>query len=380
MANFATVKELHEELLDKAVRERQVLLRDDKERKKFKARLEDIIAKMEAVSANLSHLDEYEWLSAAVTKWRRVSADVLDSPLKVKLREPSSAMTPAAVPRNDWSEREFENWLEGRANEIYKDRVLTRYYNRSIADILKDSQFGQSRPGEDTLDWRRARSRLGCATLYGEFQFAEFKPETYHFLQAGCWLSEIKQTAAYFYWLIRRGGWDDGQGKDDWYKACQDIYGNMMAEENKASIVQFENVSRYLEKNYLRAGKKEDELDPKNAHGLIAAKAERLWEVTGRKAEANWADAETYCKSYYEHIIPAVTTAEDGHVRKVVEALQLRAGQPADPLREQIIDCFEVCIAAFFLNPRVARRVLHAVPAEAAHDGSRNHAPANHAG
>lgn len=379
MSDFATVKRKHLALFDEVV---SSSAENATNPDKLKARVEDLLKEMAAVSARVTSMEDYMWLQDAVTEWSVTGSSILNSPIDVKLPPPAQTLAVPSRERKVWSKEALKRWRDKKAFEIYKSRVLAKYYAKSEAEILAQEK---STPEEYAADGHQATIYLGTQVLDGELDFvSDFTRESYFFLEGDCWLQQIREIKAYLRWrdADHEGeikDWGDTEARASYYLACEEIRNRALRVDLKGSQTEFEKVSRYLEERYLVSAKRGSSrvwlLDSRKAHPLIAVKARRLCELTGNPDNtANWFQAEEYARAFYSNIIPAVLTDSDESVKVILDLLHF--GDKMTGL--DLANCFEAAIAIHFLNAATVERLLYPskVAADAAVSGSENRAGA----
>ncbi len=252
-------------------------------------------------------------------------------------------------PRDD----ELGKWIRVRAAEISQDRKFRRLM-APIEDLLTRLRDVASSSEETLRDWHDATILLAVEILDGRIDFARhIDPSSYWRLEEDSWLQDVKHSKAYGIWLDRGGGTDLQKEIEDYIRADEQVRARLLDPAIKATIDEFAPVHAYLNRRYIT----NEELDSEKSGTakLVGLKAFRFWQATGASEIENWNRAERYCKLFYGNIIPAVTRKSLDHVRAVLAALEIPRGiERADVA----VNCFEMAIAIYFLDPAAVSAAL----------------------
>ncbi len=252
-------------------------------------------------------------------------------------------------PRDD----ELGNWIRLRAAEISQDRKFRRLL-APIEDLLTRLRDVASSSEESSRDWHDATILLAVEILDGRIDFARhIDPSSYWRLEEDSWLQDVKHSKAYGIWLDRGGGADAQKEVEDYVRADEQVRARLQDPAIKATIEEFAPVRDYLNRRYIT----NEELDSEKpgTAKLVSLKAFRFWQATGAGEIENWHRAERYCKLFYGNIIPAVTRKSLDHVRAVLAALEIPRGIERADIA---VNCFEMAIAIYFLDPGVVAAAL----------------------
>jgi tetratricopeptide (TPR) repeat protein len=246
---------------------------------------------------------------------------------------------------------DLEQWIRNKAKEISYDRKFRRLL-APVEDLLK---MVPSTPQERETDWTHACTLLAAEVLDGRISFArDINASSYWRLEEACWLQNVKTSKAYVIWMHRGGGVDPAREAEDYAEACDQIQEKLLDPASKAAVAEFAPVGEYLNARYLNNGR----LDRAKSHSkrMIEVKASHFGEVDPAGDLENWRRAEQYAEQFYENIIPAVSQDSVDHIRSVLDALRVRDAhnRKADP----IVNCFEMAIAIYFLNPAIVKDIL----------------------
>lgn len=343
MNTFESIKQQDADLWLDLERNRAAIEREPTE---FRAKILKLLLQIATVAERTTALDDYSWLQTAATRWRMTASSVLGVPLPQSLHVPAPQSLYAPRSERVWSKANLDDWLTNKAWEIFRRRAISRYYDKSEEQILAGAS---SSPEEYASDGYTARIYLACDVLDGKLDFVrDFDAGSYPLLEGDCWLKEVKRTKAYLRWRTRDGSWGEESAVRDYCDACKEIRDRSVDSAGKASHSSFESVNQYLQKKYVRRTDSGTwELQSKAIKDLIAIKAHRIWELTGcANAAENWKKAETFVRSFYRNVIPAVTEEDRKAISEVVNLLQLGD----DTNRLDLANCFEAAIAVYFLN------------------------------
>jgi hypothetical protein len=202
-------------------------------------------------------------------------------------------------------------------------------------------------------DWYTAQVFLASDILDGFPNFAGRIASTSYWRVEEVWVKSVKRLRAYFIWQRRGNGVDPTHEKDDYFQACEQLRDMLVNKDMKARLEEFGEPKAYLESRYLSDGKI-DQNKP-SMKILISKKAERIWQVTGETDQAkNWLNAEIYVRMFYESIIPAVLENDREKTLTVLKAFQY---SKAPENSFWVINCFEVALAIYFLDPDIIQEL-----------------------
>ncbi len=231
------------------------------------------------------------------------------------------------------TDEEIDNWL----------RNYAKYFQ--LIQISRGVPASQ----DQMIEARHAAIvHLAGDVLEGRLNFARRISQNSYCLLERVWLREIKIQLAYFNWLERGARYDPGHERDD-YLAAIDHIGDLLFNDGiKAHRSEFENARLYIEQLYLTEGKVR--LEKVATTELVKIKAHRILETTlSQNTEESWFHAEEYVKMFYENIIPAVMVDDQKATFKIIESF---AFSDAVQNNYQVINCFEMALAIYFLNPK----------------------------
>lgn len=320
----------------------------------FRVKVVKLLWQMAQAAERETDVEDYSWLETAATRWKVTASSVLGDPIPFSLPVPAAERLRPPRTERVWVRPNLEGWITNKAWEIFKRRAISRVYQKSEEEILAETP---STPEDYERDAHTAKIYFGCDVLDGKFDFVrDFSVDSYPLLEGDCWLKEVKEMKAYLYWRARSDLWGEKAATENYLRACLDIRDRTIDPAVKASQTAFEPVGSYLQTGYLRrATDNAWELDPAKTENLIAVKARRVWEITGRTNRTeNWLEAESFVREFYSSILPAVTKEDDAALAKIVELLQL--GNTAKAL--DLANCFEAAIAIHFLNASKVRNIL----------------------
>lgn len=358
------VKAKHEELYDLALRQapklRRALVTHTKagagaaeptpsEREggqKLLGAVNDLLANLTNLSSRVSSFEDYRWLSHTAVKWQNVFA-FLDLPTFVKLDPPSERLlppveaAPAITPESALTEHELDYWIKTHA-ELFAYTRIAKFKRFSTQEEIEN-------------DRHLAFVYLASDILDGKINFVKrIAPKSYWHLER-VWMEDLKLLRAYILWVERGGGFGLSQREKDYFDVCEHLRHMLVDTGIKAPPASFEPVRRHLTEEFLTRGK----IDPERndlAKWLIGDKAYRLFSKTGNSdSEQNWFDAETYVKTFYESIIPAVLDGDDECTLAVLKAFQCDRSNPRS--HYLIINAFEATLATYFMCPDRIQRV-----------------------
>ena len=370
------VKERHEDLYDRALQEAPKLRREltaaaragraeGNGSQAFLRDVNELLAHLEALSSQVSSFDEYRWLSHTAVKWQNVFA-FLDVPTFVKLNPPSERLLPpvAAAPVADpaLTEQELDYWVKTHARFLAYSRIAKTGRLSTLAEMEHDTRMAFVFLASDIIDGKINLVNRIAANSYEHLEWV--------------WMEDLKHLRAYLLWLDRGGAFDQEQKARNYFDVCDHLRHMLTNPGIKAPAAAFDPIRRYLEDRYLFRGK--IDVDRREfACWLVGHKAFHLFQVKGRTdAPLNWMHAETYVKTYYENIIPAIVEGNPENTRAVLRALQCDLGDPHSPC--QIISAFEAALVTYFVPADSIQRVWNDNPAkpQAGHTALINEVPA----
>lgn len=357
-ASIDLIKARHEELYDRALEQAPNLRRalaarpglgerpsTQDESQAFLGEVNKLLANLTNLSAQVSSFEDYRWLSHAAIKWQNVFS-FLDSPKFVKLSPPSGDLLPptddtATTVDASLSEEELDYWIKTHAQTFAYTRIAER--KRISTEEERDR------------DYHLAYVYLSSDILDGKINFVKrIAPRSYERLEL-VWMEDLKCLRAYLLWLQRGGGWGLSAMERNYFDVCDHLRFMLTNFEMKAIPAEFEPVRRFLKEKYLTRGKIAPALN-EWASWLIGHKAYRLFEQTGKTdAQQNWDDAETYVRTFYESITPAVMDGDRECTLRVLRALQCE--RTAHRSSYHMISAFEAALATYFLRPDLIQSI-----------------------
>jgi len=268
-----------------------------------------------------------------------------------KVDEANALLFRRAVNASEKSpDAELDRWIRRTAADLSMDRKFRRLL-APIDDLLREVA---STPAETHRDWYDATILLAVEILDGHIDFARrVDPSSYWRLERDCWLQDVKHAKAYKIWMDRGGGVDQQKEVEDYTKADEQVRSRLFDSAIKATTNEFAPLLDYLNSRYLTGGMLDHNKPETNK--LLSFKARRFWEIKKLSDGENWSLAECYCKKFYENVVPAVTSNSPDHVRAVLDALQICGGAKRADIA---VNCFEMAIAVYFLDPATIKAVL----------------------
>jgi len=308
----------------------------------FIGQADSLINDIERLLVEVTSLEEYEWLRETALKWQAIYSTIFNVPRNVQIPPPAKDLK--SPPSVILDEQELNKRLAQKAYRLSK--------TRKVRKLLKEAEALQkgihSTTEEMRMDWHHAQIEFASEVLDGVVHFVRhLAASSYPRLQQ-VWLREAKLLKAYCIWEGREGNqWNE---KGDYFQACDQIRQMLVARDlKKISLNDFSEAKAYLETNYLNeAGK----LDPVKAKSLKDTRAYQVW-VSGGESNPpayNYEIAETYLQLFYENIIPAVTKNDQEKILLVLKAFNYCCSLG---YRYRIINCFEVALAIYFLDPEI---------------------------
>jgi hypothetical protein len=373
--SLSDLKKQHKHLFDRALAESSSLIDNGAEMADFIAEVDCFLEELRQLSGEAETVEDYEWISDAALKWQLIFSSVLNVPHSaVMLSAPSLLKSPE--PLKFYTDEELYKWCEGTALQ----QSLVRRTNFLLKGDSPLVKLLDSTPEQRDRDWQDAEMLFAIKVLEGGFHLArQLGPDSYHRLEQQ-WLSEVKRAKAFFLWEDRMDKLaQPSRHEQDYLEACRQLRVQLIRKDLKARPQEFEEVKGYLVSRYLAEGAldaKEPEVDKKyrfapekdDALDLVRKKAFRIGQATGGIDPAkDWEDALAYCRAFYDNIIPAVIEEDPVH-RKEHSLLALRAFDlsQGQEYRNQIINCFEVALAIYFLDADIVESLWasHELPWE----------------
>jgi len=337
------VKKTHDELYYKVLKDHRTLLKNSQELSAFISSANRLVKDIQTLSTQVRSLDDYTWLSDTIVRWQLVFSSLLNIPKEIRISSPTGPLE-TEQPVRLMPEEEMEQWLATRAHHL----SIVRKANT----LLREADFIERIPStteEMNSDWRSANIDLAAAVLEGKINFArQIGSRSYYRLERQ-WLREVKQLSAYRIWENRGGPLHLDTREADYYEACERIRLMLVDPGIKASKDDFEEPIAYIETHYLTAGK----IDPNDnrTKKLIESKTKLAWNVEDQiDVAANRVVARKYVNAFYQNIIPAVADDDPESVLGVLKAFQYARGSE---VRFLLVNCFEVALAIYFLNPEI---------------------------
>jgi hypothetical protein len=262
-----------------------------------------------------------------------------------------------------WPDSNLEGWLAFKAVEIRDNRALERHssiskeeiVNRYLATLTPEEAEYQSKE-----NWRQAELYLANDVLEGRFDLVRsLTPDSFHRIEGSegrGWLTEVKTLKAYLNWEARKAEPAPEGCITDYLQACQQIRDQLLNPQRKHPQAAFEPVQKYIAKNFLTRGRLDSS---KKAEPWIKSKSQRLVDLgVIQGPEKSRTEAKKQMRKFYEHISTAVlgdeTKSKEG-IRSVLQSLGLYRGFEH---YETIVNCLEMAIAIYFLDPERIKKVL----------------------
>lgn len=304
------------------------------------AQIEELLSEIGEVSARSRSLDEYRWAEGMLSAWQAVYSTVLNRPMPIPLERPKHVLVADLPPVRDpgrlYSEEEFRRQIDTIAGTIASTRISILGRCSSDQEMRRDWSYAETYLAGEILDGKiNLPKRIG-RNLYGHLE--------------RIWIKYVKCLWAFFNW-VNRGRPLYGFGDPSDYRGpCAHLQSLLVNARMKASVAEFEPIRSYLRDRYLDSNGKVDLKKP-HLRALVETKANRIYGLT-RDSDSlkNWLGAEAYVQLYYENIIDAVETADEERTLRVLKAFQFSKA-PENGFR--VINCFEVAIAIYFLDPDV---------------------------
>lgn len=342
------VKKTDERLYAEVLKNHPSFMKDEKKLKSFIQKADRLLDDLRELSNQVKSVEDYNWLSEAALKWQVIYSSILNIPKDIEIVTPAHQLE-SSLPSRPFTDEELRKWLEQRAY------ILS--VNRRVNILLREANAlrkkTMSHPAEINWDWHQAEVEFAGQVVDGEIDFVrQISAKSYPQFER-IWLREVKQFKAYHKWemeLDERGDeWNPARAEEDYYTICDAICGMLVNEKIKKPAKDFAEVKNYLEIQYLNSDGLIDEAAHDGARAIIQNKAQEISASSGGQDElANWGMAKTYVKLFYENIIPAVM---DNDFEKSLLALKAFQYNALLGEHSRIINCFEVLLAIYFLNP-----------------------------
>lgn len=340
MSDTPTIDEVrkgHDEVYGELLRNPS-LAKSGPQRDAFLAkRVYPLLNDLKALPAAGISLADYAWLSDTAIQWQVVFSSIFNIPRTVQISPPQQ-LNPLT---ERYTPRALDDLLKRESFSLSQARML-----EGLAEYIRHYR---SAPAEMDRDWYYAKTNLAYWLLEGTIHFAQqVLPESFYHLEE-VWLEDLRRVTGYFHWVAEgRKQWNHDA---DYHYACAHLRAQLTNPRLKASRRDFAAVREYLEARYLTAGGL-DYGRPAVVE-LVRGKAHRLWEKTGESDPGtNWHRAVTAAAGFYEHIIPAVLENADADIATVLTALRADVG----PAHDAAVNCFEVLVAAYFLDPDILQK------------------------
>lgn len=361
---FEELQTEHKSLVEKAIAERSSLVKNKEKMTDFLREVDIFLRALAQLSGQVEIAEDYEWISDAALRWQYIFSSVLNVPHSaVVLSAPPVLKSPETL--KFYTDEEIQKWCEQTARE----QSLTRWRNIFMQEKSAWVSLMPSTQEERDRDWRDAEILFASKVLEGDLHLTrQLGSGSYRRLEQQ-WLEEVKRAKAFFIWdnrLDKLSG--PSHHEQDYLDACGQIRAQLTRKDLKVRAQDLEDVKISLTHRYLVDGTPGStatsasdpvdsntyRFDPQKADSfnLLVSKAFRLWQTTGRSDSAkNWEDALIYCEAFYGSILPAVQEKDPErkkeHTLRVLQAFE--RGQ-AQEHRYQIVNCFEVALAIYFLD------------------------------
>lgn len=348
VTTIGDLKQEHDILFGEAFAQRTLFLenrkRDREYIKSFKGRANHLLESLTELSGQVTSVDDYNMLSEIASQWQVVFSTILNEPVDIKIHPPSLNMWT----NRPLTEEELKSNQEMRAKELSIIRRINNILQQARTD-LKDDSSREQKEG----DWHNAQVEFAWRVLEGKINFIQqLSPESYWRLE-DVWLREVKRYKAYCIWESRGSPFTWNPNPDaDYLRACDAILDKLVDPDiKKSSLTEFEKARTYL-MHYLS---KDGRLDAAKSEKFIQQRAYHVWKSGGEDDEQrNYGIAETYLKMFYENIIPAVMRDDEESTLLVLKSFQYSRALGG---RYLFINCFEVALAVYFLNPSIIGRL-----------------------
>jgi hypothetical protein len=161
---------------------------------------------------------------------------------------------------SSWSGVNLDFWIRGWAYEAAKRRATLYFRNMIPDEMLREMTRtkGPSSREEELSDWREAEIQLAYELFDSRVGLTQIEPEDYPRLEQ-CWFEDIKRIKAYHVWLDRGAGWSPERSVDNYMSACVIIHEWLKATPKPGTLMQFQTIANYIEKQYLTDGIVDDQ-------------------------------------------------------------------------------------------------------------------------
>ena len=352
---LADIRQRHETFYDDILRNYAAISRSKESLQRFIEDANKLIDDIEAVAPGVRDSDDRAWLRSAAEVWNVIFSTHLRAPRDIKI-ELLADDAPAQRPELVMPEDEVNKWISEQAHEVYKYRKVGELM-RQVEEVLQEKSQTELGQGMEA-DRRVAEVMFALRVLEGKVNLAaQLKSASFKHLE-NVWLRDVKKFRAY---RISQDEKDAANRYDtlrNYYAACEELRGQLVNPGIKGTPKEFAEAKAYLTNNYLDDVRVDAS---KKACGLVEARAAKLAQLRADEPVRdedwnlrNWRQAETYLKMFYENIIPAATTADEEKTLLVLKAFQYSGEFGA---RHRIVNCFEVALAVYFLDPEVVAKL-----------------------
>ena len=296
--------------------------------------------------------EDYEWLSEAAASWQSFFSSILNLPKSIDL--PKRDLLPGLPTAGPLTEEELDK--------------LVRHWSKIYWVFQRENRQGRLSTDQEILaDWHHGEMFLMSDILEGRIDFASrIGASSYPRLEK-MWLMEVKELIAYLEWEQHGRRTDFQDRVENYESACEHIRRRLMDEQDpedkramvpyktiKADAAQFGEAKRYLEEHYLNGTSIGDKaMWRSDATKMVKEKISRLSKMSNRMSEQEISDtAEKYVRGYYDHIVAAILSKDSDSTFEVLKAFHYSM------IREHsfhLINCFEMALAIYFLDPEVVR-------------------------
>lgn len=360
LRSIEEIKRKHAELYEQILKDRSFLSK--KSGHQYRSLLtaadglvEDIVASLAVTTL----IDDYRWLTVAAMKWQEIYSSILDvrNRKAIDIPPPQKRLLVPPPPSHGVLLEE----------EIIERIKKYAYFNAFFR--IRETRWDSTQE-ERKEDLQHAEVWMASDVLDGVINFTSCIASSSYWHLEYVWVKDVKRLRAYFIWQKRGGGVDPIRQMQDYYEVCEHLQAMLVNPGIKAQAAEFVEVKAYIENRYLSGGKVDK--DKPSAKALIDRKAfrisERMREMNRETdPEKNWIDAETYVCMFYENIIPAVIEGDSERVLTVLKAFQY---SKSIENRYYVINCFEVALATYFLNPETIEALWQQSEGEAWRDSA----------
>ena len=259
-------------------------------------------------------------------------------------------MASAETPENI-SETQFWKSLQRIALYLSRERKAEELYDLPVLDKVPSSDEEMKR------DWHNATVFMATNVLTATLRLSDLDVKCFPCIES-VWLSECKETIAYFAWFEAReevGVWCDPHVKQNHYfEACTKIRKLVVEHRSKDRLENFVPIRDYICCNYLDEFRR---VNGEHSDELIHTKVNRL--VSRATPQIAAITAAEYTKKFYENIISAVEDSDRESCATVLHALQHGGTWAGFP---DIINCFEAAVAISFLDAALIHDLWKSTP------------------